>query len=61
MQNDIKKTKKAIELSLETIVVFIIAIIVLIVIIYFFSGHYNTNQNSLVDIGDHIINQSKKY
>lgn len=53
------KTKKGMELSLNSIVVLIILVIVLIVMIYFFINHYGSNSGSLIDVGSGAIEGAK--
>ncbi len=58
-KNRSKLNKKGIELSLETIVIFIVLVIVLIVISYFFVDNYSSNSDSLNSIGNSILNKYK--
>ena len=53
------KSKKGIELTLQTIVIFIIAVVVLIVIIMFFTTHYGDNVSNLFNIGNGSIEAAK--
>jgi len=53
--SNIKNDKKAVELSLQTIVVFIIVVIVILVMVFFFSTHFNSGSQSIVDIGGEAI------
>ncbi|MCA9496793.1 MAG: hypothetical protein KC589_07640 [Nanoarchaeota archaeon] len=55
---EIKNNKKAVELSLQTIVIFIIILIVLIVIIYFFVQNYSQGSGQIIDTGNNIINDT---
>lgn len=59
--NKIQNNKKAIELTLNTIVVLIILVIVLIIMIIFFTKYYSSNAESVNNIGDNAINLSKTY
>ncbi|MCA9459501.1 MAG: hypothetical protein KC550_03050 [Nanoarchaeota archaeon] len=54
----LQENKKAIELSLQTIVIFIIIVIVLIVIVYFFVGNYSEGSHRIIDTGGEIINNT---
>lgn len=55
------KNKKAVELTMQTIVVFILMLVVLIVMIYFFTNHYGANSDSIIDIGNGAIEQAKNF
>ncbi|MFW5704923.1 MAG: hypothetical protein ACOCXG_03685 [Nanoarchaeota archaeon] len=47
------KNKKGVELTLQTIVVFIIAVIVLVMVVFFFLKHYDAN--SVTEVGKGAI------
>lgn len=55
----LKDNKKAVELTLQTIVIFIILLVTLIVMIYFFTTHYGSNSDTLINIGSDAINNAK--
>ena len=55
MINGITKNKKAVELTFQTIIVFIILVIVLIVMILFFVTHYGGNFGSIINVGNSTI------
>lgn len=50
----IVSSKKGIELTLQTVAVFIICIVVLIVIIFFFTGTVTESSSSLFEISDSV-------
>ena len=52
------KNKKAMELSLQTIAIFVIVIIVLIVMIIFFTGHFGENSNLFLNSSNNAINEA---
>jgi len=53
---NLKNNKKAVELTLQTIIVFIIIVIVITIMIYFFSTHFNDNNQTIISIGEGAIN-----
>ena len=54
------KNKKALELSLQTVVTLIILVVVLIVVVFFFISHWGENFDSLRGLGNSAINASRK-
>ena len=48
--------RKAIELSLQTVVILIILLIVMLVMAVFFGQHFTDNAGSIFSIGDSAIN-----
>jgi uncharacterized protein (UPF0333 family) len=61
MIKKIKENKKAIELTFQTIVVFMILIIVLIFMIFFFVNHYGSNSDSLHNVSSSAIDAAKNF
>jgi len=53
------KQKKAVELTLQTVVIFIIVLVVLVIMIYFFSDKYVSNCDTINTIGGEAINQAR--
>lgn len=51
--------KKGVELTLETIAVFIILLVVFIVIVYFFTTHYSSNSDALINAGNDALNNAR--
>lgn len=51
--------KKGNELSLQTIIIFIISVIVFVVIVYFFSTHYLEGTQGVSEVGTGFINNIK--
>ncbi len=47
--------KKGIELTFETIVVFILMLVVLIILIFFIINHYSGNWENIFKIGNETI------
>ena len=58
-KTNIIKNKKAVELSLQTIVIFIIILITFIVVVYFFISHYGEGSSNVINVGNDIIQNSK--
>jgi len=54
-------SKKAMELSMSTIVVFILAIIVLIVIVFMFKNGWTENNQAAANVGKSAIDAAKNY
>ena len=50
-----KHNKKAVELTLETIVVFIIVVIVLVVVISYFVKNYSGGAGVVIDVGNESL------
>jgi uncharacterized membrane protein YvbJ len=46
-----RKNKKAVEMTLQTIITLIIIVIVLLVLTIFFVKYYSGNSNSVIEIG----------
>ena len=55
----LKDNKKAIELTLQTIVIFIILIIVLVFVIIFFTEHFTSNSDTATNIGEGVIDSAR--
>lgn len=55
----LQKNKKGVELSLNTIIIFIMALIVLIILVYFFVTHYSDNSTTLITAGTSAIDSAK--
>lgn len=53
------KQKQGIELSLTTIVEFIIALVVIIVLIIFFTGGFSENFGTIIGAGDSGIDDAR--
>lgn len=53
--------KKGVELSLNTVVLFIIAVIVLIVITVYFLNTYGDNNNTVINVGRDAIDYAKDF
>ena len=58
--NKLKMNKKAVELTLQTIIVMIIVIIVLVVMIVFFSNHFGDNSQVFLNTSSSVIDEAKK-
>ncbi len=56
-----KQNKKGIELTMQTIVIFIIAITVLIVVIFFFSSNYTQGSTNIANVSSGAIDAAKNY
>jgi len=56
--NSLIKNKIGSELSLSTIVIFILAILTLIVIIMFFSEHFSSNSEAISNTGKDAISNA---
>jgi hypothetical protein len=54
-----KKNKKGVELTFETIVVFIILLLVFLVMVYFFVNHYGGGVVEVNNISGSILDQYK--
>lgn len=52
------KNKRGVELTLETIVIFIIVVITLVVVIMFFAGEYSEGSNKLIETSNQVINST---
>lgn len=57
----IQNNKKGVELTLQTIAIFILVIIVMIMIISFFTTHYGDGADRLFDVGNSTIESAKNY
>lgn len=53
------KNKKAMELSLQTIVILVIVLVVLFVMIFFFTNHYGDNSDTLLNVSGSAIENAK--
>ena len=54
----IVKSKKGVELTLQTVAVFIICVIVLLVMIFFFTGSVSDGSDAIIGISDSAIASS---
>lgn len=57
----VKINKKGNELTLQTLIMYILAIIVLAVVIYFFATKYTSNSTDIISIGNSSIQAAKDF
>ncbi len=57
----LNQNKRAVELTLQTIVIFILLLITLIVMIYFFTTHYGNSSETMMGVGSDAIKNAKNF
>lgn len=59
--NNLKQNRKGIEMTLQTVVIFILLIIVLAVVSFFFVNNYMDNSGMLTNVGNSTIDSVKNF